>query len=344
MMPNHSTIRTFVYLLLILAGLNACSWIDRIRPAETPTQTVQPTITATPQPKPLGSPENPVVQGIVLPMENDESVEAGNTLAGRLSSASGYTLQTRYFEDYPALLDEMDMGRVHLAWLPPLTYIYAGEQGFAQVVLLTNHFGVYFYGTQFLANADSGFTSYFDPDLNNILADAEMALQQFSGRIPCFVDLSSPSGYLLPAGLLAENSIELQPAVITQSHTAVIRALYVKGICDFGVTFAVSGDPRTSTSLQDLPDIIHRIPILWKTGAVIPNLSLSILPEIPQEMRDQLVKSYLEVTNNKDGSQLLTAALDYDVQELKAVDDDAYSALREAIIALSLETGILIGK
>lgn len=337
-------------LLILLSSLfgivmlGACSILIS-KPQPTPTATASTFLfTPTPQPKPLGDAENPVIQGIVTQEENQSLTEAGAAFADQLKVFTGYTFQTRFFKDYPALLREMEQGRLHLAWLPPMTYIYAQQEGFAQVIFLTNHFGVFQYGSQFLANTDSGFIPYFDPALGVNVADAATALQQFTARQPCYVDPTSPSGYILPASLLKASTIETLPGAMLQNHTAVIRALYIKDICDFGVTFAISGDPRTSANLQDLPDVADRIQIIWRSEAMIPNTCLSLLPEIPEEMRTNIINAYQEVAKTEDGLKLISTALQYDVQGLHQTDSSVYVPLQDALKILETDPAVLIGR
>ncbi|NPV76999.1 MAG: PhnD/SsuA/transferrin family substrate-binding protein [Anaerolineae bacterium] len=330
--------------LFIVMTFGACSIL--VSDSQSLVTTAPPTFipTTTIQPKPLGDAENPVVQGIVSQGENQLLTEAGVALSDLLKATTGYTFQTRFFEDYPTLLNEMDQGKIHLAWFPPVTYIYAHQEGFAQVVFLTNHFGVFQYGFQFLANIDSGFIPYYDPALGVNVADATTALQQFAARQPCYVDPTSPSGYILPASLLRASAIDTLPGAMLQNHTAVIRALYIKDICDFGVTFAVSGDPRTSANLQDLPDVTDRIQIIWRSDAVIPNTNLSVLPEIPDEMRTSIITAYQEVARSENGLNLLSTTLQYDVQGLRQFDDSVYTPLMDALKTLETNPATLIGR
>jgi len=111
---------------------------------------------------------------------------------------------SQVFSSYHDLISALEGGSVQISWLPPLTYIYAYQNNAADVALVTNHFGVYQYGSQFLANSDSHFQSYFDPTHKSGYRYEAKALAQFKGLRPCWVDLQSPSGYLVPASLLLE--------------------------------------------------------------------------------------------------------------------------------------------
>jgi len=98
--------------------------------------------------------------------------------------------------------------------------------------------------------------------------------------------------------------VDYQPGVVTQSFTSVVRALYIKGICDYGVTFAYSGDPRTSSEvLQDLPDALNKVIIIWRSDPIIPNLNLSFIPSIPKEIRDNIVSALQDLVITGQGKK-----------------------------------------
>ncbi len=314
----------------------------------TPTLTLTPTFppTLTPTPLPLGSPENPYVIGLVSESEDPQISAAAAELAQQLAQVTGKSTSGRTFISYRQMLESMEKGQVHVAWMPPLTYLYASDQGVASVILLTNIFGVYQYGTQFMANVSSGFTPYYDPISGLSSADAATALQQFQGLRPCWVEPQSAAGYILPAGLLQVNNYPVQAPVLTQTHTAVVRALYIKGICDFGATFSVSGDPRTASNVQqDLPDAMNRVLIIWRSDASIPNINLSVYARMPEGDRQALTNAFLDIGKTAEGKALLSLSSgNFQIEEVKAVSDDLYNPLREVVDALDLNLRELIGK
>jgi phosphonate transport system substrate-binding protein len=314
----------------------------------TPTLTLTATFppTVTPTPVPLGSPENPFVIGLVAEFEDPQMNSAADELARQISAIAGVNVSGLVYPSYPALIDAMGRGSVHIAWMPPLTYLHASRRGLAEVALLTNHFGVYLYGTQFLANVESNFTPYFDPISGLSSEDAFTALAQFQGLRPCWVDSQSASGYIAPAGLLRMNEVDVLPAVLTQSHTAVVRGLYIKGICDFGATFSISGDPRTASAVQqDLPDIMNRIYIIWRSEAIIPNLNLSFLAGLSEADRQTMVNAFLELGQTPEGRSLMSlSAGHYQIEEVRAVNDDLYDPLRDTVEALDINLSEMIGK
>ncbi len=315
-----------------MVAISGCSMPAAFSATSTPLPTQTPIASPTPEPKPLGDPQNPILLGAAV-TGYDESL---SQLAALLSEKTGYTVSAKSYPDLTALTAEMQSGVIQIAWLPPLPYLYAHEQGYANILVISNHFGVFNYGAQFLVNADSGFTLFYDPVSGANTAEAGSALQQLAGKKPCWINPASPSGYAVPAGMLKKLNIPFTTGAFLQDHSAVIRALYVKNICDFGVTFAISGDPRTSTAVSDLRDVLFRVPILYRTDPVIPNDGIAILPELPEDMRLKLMVAFLEIIKTPEGRTLVSTAFQYDVQDFMAVEHQVYAPLEELI-----KTGIL---
>jgi phosphonate transport system substrate-binding protein len=322
-------------------------------PSYTPTRTKTPLqltrtstrTTPTLTPIPLGRPGNPLVISFISEKLDPVVRTNAGLVAAQLAKLTGFTIESEISPNYQWTFKGMQEGAVHMAWLPPLTYIYAQKQGNAQVVLLASHYGVYTYSTQFLANASSGFRKYYDSDKMQTTSPALVSLLQFKGKTPCWAEMGSPSGYLVPLGLLMQNNISVNPGVYTNSPTAVIRALYIKGICDFGVTYANSGDPRTSSAVQqDLPDVIDKVGIIWMSDTIIPNLNFSVLPDLPENVRVKLIQGMLDLVKTDDGKKNLSAANAYDIQNLKPVEDSLYNPLRKIVEITGADLSTFLGK
>ena len=336
-----------VLILIALFFLASCQGSAPVMtPGPIHTLTPTATLTPTPTPMPLGSPQNPLIMGVVSSSPDLPLDQPAQALAKKLTTASKISVSARVFIGYRELLDSMAAGETHIAFLPPLTYLYASKRGLAESALLTNHFGVFSYGSQFIANASSGFKVYYDPLNGKNSAGSDVALAQFADKIPCWVDKESTSGYILPAGLLAANNVNTGQPAFTQSHASVVRTLYIKGVCDFGATFAISGDPRTASSvLNDLPDALTRIPIIWKTDALIPNLNISYLAGLQTEIRTALTSAFLDIASTADGRMMISnAAGGYEIEAIKPIEDPIYDPLRAFLDALNLDVSTLVGK
>jgi phosphonate transport system substrate-binding protein len=331
-----------IICLILCLNLFACQ-----TPSDADNQasaTPEPTPTSTPEP--LGSQNNPIILGLVPNDNLPDQASQAVTLAEQVSDLAGFTVIILVVDDYDVLLTEMQAGNVQLAFLQPMTYLAAHQNELADVALLSNHYGVYYYGAQYLANVESGFSSYFDSATNLNTADSIVALNQLGEMKPCWADPTSISGYILPAGILAQNGVSVAKGATLLSQTAIIRALYIKGVCDFGVTFAISGDPRTSSAvINDLPDVRERVMVIWQTDPVIPNLNLSYTPSLPAELQPALTQAFLDLARTEEGKALLTAATgDYEIQDFRVVDDSVYDPLRDAVSALGYDIYSALGK
>ncbi len=305
----------------------------------------EPLFQPTPSDIPLGQPGNPLILGVVTTEENLDQLDSSLLFVEQLSELTGYSMDVLGVNSTTELLNGMQVGAIHMAWMQPFTYILASRREYARVTLVTKHFGVYAYGTQFLANVNSDIIPYFDTTTNTNTAEAAEALSQFADLRPCWVDPLSASGYVVPAGTLALQEVPTLPALFMQSHTAVVRGLYVQGICDFGATYAVYGDPRTASVIQDdLPDVMQRVVVVWKSGEVIPNLNFSFQSEVPEEMIEAVTETLMDYVLSQDGLDAVNAAAGYEIEDLKQVDDSFYDPLRELLQYSRVNLRTLVGK
>jgi phosphonate transport system substrate-binding protein len=342
----NARILKILLILLIMLIVIGCVMSA---PSSTPTPKIKGTPTrhptSTPTPQPIGSAANPLTIAFIDDPSSPNFKANTQALIDKISQLTKYKVQAVIINNYPDLLDKMKSGVVNVSWLPPLTYIYAKNKGIARVLFLINHFGVYEYGTQFLVNSNGGFKPYFDPLTEKNSGQAGDALKQFQGKRPCWVDPTSASGYILPLGILAENQIGVLQGVFTQNHSSVVRSLYLNGICDFGATFSYSGDPRTSSAVQqDLPDVLTRVPVIWQSDPVIPNTNVSINPKLSKDITSNISDAFLEIIKTPEGKKLISDALNYDVQGFLPVNDDAYTPLEKASNILGIDIQTMIGK
>ena len=325
--------------MVVFALLSGCSpknIVVQETPVITqPTNTPQPT--RIPTANPIGSLENPIIIAHMVESNSDSIQNLGQPLIENLILATGLEIQYVVYDDAKQAFSDLRNDKIHFIWLQPLTYLAAYQRDLILPLFVTNHYGIFSYGTQFLANRSSGYVQYYDPATNQNTTTEEFALKQFDGKRPCWTDPSSLSGTIVPFGILAKNGIQFLPPAYLQNHPAVVRALYIKGICDFGATFAYSGDPRTSSLiLGDLPDALDQIEILWRSEPIIPSLSFNASSNIPPEIISKLAESLLLISKQVDGPALLSESLNYDVQGLMPIDNEFYNELRALVQAANI--------
>ena len=331
---------------LWILSFSACGRATPVPTSTPPLQsTATPEPTRTPTPFPLASQENPLVLGIVSEMNDPKAAAAADDITAEIARITNFVITPKVYSSINSLMTDLQANKVHIVFLQPFTYIWANQKGLAQVILLTNHFGVYQYGGQFLTNVASKFTIYYDPAKDQNTADAVTALKQFDGKRPCWVDPTSAAGYVVPRGLLAMNGVKVKEGAMTQNYTSVVRALYITGICDFGVTFATTGDPRTSTAVtQDLTDVMNRIVVIYKIDPIIPNLNISLHSSLPKVMREDLTFAMQSLVRTEKGKASLSTATAYEIKDLKPIEDPFYDPLRAVFKQAGASLDTLLGK
>ncbi len=304
-----------------------------------PTDSTVSPVRPTPTSAPLGTQENPLVLALIPAMAPEGTrVEAGKTFAAQLAEETGYTFVVVVPESYANLVEAFGRGNVHLAVLNPYAYALAYQKGYVSAAFAGSKDGQKTYGAQFIARADAGFTSYYDARAQANTAEAATALAQFRDKKPCWSDTVSPSGYVIPAGLLAYHDIQTRPAAFVQGQPTVARAVYVGGICDFGATYI---DARTFPALRDaFPDILEQVNIIWQVPAIIPHDALVMAKSLPPEIAAALQTALFRLTGMQAGRQALRSA--YGIDEWEAVTDAFYADFRLYLEAAPVELETLL--
>lgn len=265
----------------------------------------------------LGTEDNPIVMSFVPSGDTEEIIASGDALAERLAEETGLTIVANVGTDFAAVREAMGAGQAHIGWLNTFNYVLANEKFGVDVGLVTERFGATFYNGQINVNADSGIQS---------LSDLE-------GKVMCWVDPNSTSGYIIPRIMLAASGVDPDSAfaqtVEAGSHNNVITQVY-NGDCDAGATFV---DARGSVE-DDLPDVKDKVLVL-ATTTDIPNDSVAFIEDFPEEMREEIVNGLLAIAASEEGQEILNNL--YSIAGLQEADDSFYDGFRADLSAAGID-------
>jgi phosphonate transport system substrate-binding protein len=251
-------------------------------------------------------------------------VDAGKAFAEQLSEITGYTFVAVAPESYAKLVQALGNGNAHVAVLSAYAYALAYREGFANAAFARVEAGEKAYGAQFIAHADADLKSYYDAYKGENTADASTALSQFREKKPCWPDEVSLSGYIVPAGMLAQNQIPLRTPAILQGQPTVVRAVYVGGICDFGATYI---DARSFPAvLDEYPDVANEVVVIWRIPPIIPYEVFTISRKLPPEIILAISDALFRITGMQAGRLVLGQA--YGIEEWERVTDAFYDEFR----------------
>lgn len=223
--------------------------------------------------------------------------------------------------DYTGLIEAMRNQNADVAFLPPFAYVQAEERANVEVLLKAIRDGSESYVAQYNVAADSEFDSIDD------LVEAE-------GLVWAFTDYTSTSGYLFPAQQLMDLGIEDLDSQFTLidvgAHDSALLSV-LDGQADFATTFE---DARVRLE-DEIPDIYDQIRVIGTTEE-IPNATLSVRSELPEELKERIAEAFLNMNDDPEMLEVLedvynwegfapAQSSDYDVVR------DVYSQFEELI-------------
>jgi phosphonate transport system substrate-binding protein len=256
----------------------------------------------------LGTEDNPVVMSFVPSGDTEDIIASGDQLAQMVSDLAKVVVVAEVGTDFAATREAMGAGKAHIGWLNTFNYVLANEKYDIDVGLVTERFGSSTYRGQINVNADAGIGSVAD----------------LKGKVMCWVDPNSTSGYIIPRIMLAANGLDpdndFAKTVEAGSHNNVITQVY-NGDCDAGASY---DDARGSVE-DDLPDVKDKVLILDYTTD-IPNDSVAFIKDFPPEMRTAIVNALLEISGTEEGVAALNNL--YSIAGLAAAEDSFYDAFR----------------
>jgi phosphonate transport system substrate-binding protein len=333
-----------LFLILSLAILGCSSPVQLILGTPTPISTAAATqiptaVQATSIPPELGTERNPLILALSpSPRSSADAIAAGEVIAAFIESRTGYRLVTVAPSSETVLVEALGKGNAHIASLSPFGYLLARKNESVTVILSSLRGGQAFYGAQFIANREGGFTSYYDAERDENTAEAIEALKQFQDKKPCWSDTTSPSAYVIPLGLLTQSQVQVKDAAFLEGQLNVVRAVYADDICNFGATFI---DARELPSLEaDYPDVMDRVVVIWRVPKVIPYENISLSNSLPIEMRRVIQRAFIDLILTPEGKAAVQTV--YGMDEIQITEDAMYDVFAAYAKASGLDLADLI--
>jgi phosphonate transport system substrate-binding protein len=240
--------------------------------------------------------------------DTQDIIVSGDAIAEMIAERTGLVVEANVGTDFAAVREAMGAEQAHIGWLNTFNYILASETYGVDVALVTQRFGATYYNGQINVNAEAGIEE---------IADLE-------GKVMCWVDPNSTSGYIIPRIMLAANGInpdeDFAETLEAGSHDNVIIQVY-NGECDAGATFV---DARTNVE-EDFPDVNEVVEVL-ATTTDIPNDSVAFISSFPEDMRQQIVDALLDIASTEEGQEALNTL--YSIEGLQEADDSFYDGFR----------------
>jgi phosphonate transport system substrate-binding protein len=297
-------------------------------------------VTPLPPTAELGLAENPLILALAPSANSPEQINAAHEIAAQLMERTGYVIVTIVPDSYADLVDALENGNAHIVLLDPLSYALAYQKDLVRAQFAVVNDGKTKYGMQFLAPRRGGYISYFDNDIGENTTDIKTALAQFNDKKSCWSDETSPSGYVIPLGLLNQAQVQTRPAAFVGGQTTVVRSLYIGGICDFGASYI---DARKFPSLEnEYPDLVEQVIVVWRTPEIIPYEVLSFSTQMPQPMRDLFNSLIPAIFQTDAGNAAFKTA--YNIDALQGVNDGDFKDFHVIVEESRVDLVLMIRK
>jgi ABC-type phosphate/phosphonate transport system substrate-binding protein len=232
-----------------------------------------------------------------------------------------------------ALIESLTKGNAHIAVLSPYGYVIAREDNLVSAILARVKDGHTFYGAQIIVNREKDFTAYFDEVRIENTTDVVTALKQFQEKKACWSDEISPSGYVVPLGLLNQSQVQIRSGAFLEGQPNVVRAVYADDICDFGATFI---DARINPILEeDYPDVMDKVVVVWRIPEIIPYENISMATSLPIEMRRVIQRAFIDLMISPEGKTAMQTVYGFD--EMQPIEDVAYEEFISYVFASGLD-------
>jgi phosphate/phosphite/phosphonate ABC transporter binding protein len=270
----------------------------------------------------LGTEDSPIIWVLVPSQDTQAVISGAEEIAAAVEEQTGLIVEPLVTSDFTGAVEAMCSGEAHLGALNTFNYVLANARGCAEVALASERFGTTFYQGQVITREDSGITSVAD----------------LAGKTFCRPDPTSTSGWVIPSITMQAEGLDpeadLAEIIDVGGHDAVVISVY-NGDCDAGATFV---DARTNVE-EDFPDVMDVVTVIAES-VPIPNDTISFVPDLPEEVRDQIVGVFLDLASTEEGLAILNEV--YSWSGMQEVGDDFYDGFRQQLEAAGIDVQQLI--
>lgn len=222
----------------------------------------------------LLNPEPEPLIMVVIPAEAELlTKEQFAPLIDYLTEKIGQTVELMAVADYTAVVEAMKYGHADIARFGPFNYVLATQEADVEAVAVA-------------IKKKTGKPNY------RAFLIAQEVITDFNGRTMAYVDISSASGYLIPATYIQANNIELGEVFFAGSHSAVIEAIK-NGTVELGAV----ADNRYYVALEEGVITEGEIVIVWESE-LIPNSPVAVQKSMDAELKQRVIEAFLSAPKN----------------------------------------------
>lgn len=248
-----------------------------------------------------------------VPSQNAKTLDAKvKPLQQLLSKELGIPVKVHIATNYNTMVEALKSKKVDVAFISPVSYTIAHDQGAADVLLKSKGYLVDDKG-----DPTSKLVDYYRSQIVVRQNSHLQTLEDLKGKKVGLQDPESTSGYIYPMASLKKVHIHQNDIKIAQikGHDQALIAL-LNGDVDAVATYQ---DARADLK-RDYPNIYKDTKVIYRTEK-IPNDTISVRSDMDQQWKTKISNAFLEMSKTKKGQTILTDIYGHQGYE-KAKDSD----------------------
>jgi len=277
---------------------------------------------------PLGTESNPVKVFLIPSVDAQMLKDKAKDLKKALEDSTGYAIKLSVPSSYIAVVEAFGTKKADVAVMNTFGYLLANAKYDVEARLMVTRFGRDSYKSQIIVHKDSPMKT----------------IEDLKGKKFAFVDPASASGHILAKDLLKKKKIKLGQETFAQKHDSVVTMVYQKQV-DAGATFY--SPPTKDGAIQDarrlvktqFPDVADKVKILTLTDA-IPNDPIIFRGQMETEMKDKLVKAFVDYLKTPEGIKTFENL--YLVDGVIEIDDSVYAPVKKLLGGLGIKAESMV--
>ncbi|WZY00696.1 phosphate/phosphite/phosphonate ABC transporter substrate-binding protein [Bacillus sp. FSL W7-1360] len=256
-----------------------------------------------------------------VPSQNAETLEAtAKPLEDLLEKELGIPVEVGMSTDYTAVTTALGAKQIDVGFLPPNAYVEAKKQGYAEVILQSQRFGV---NPEDGSPTDELVDSYKAQIVVQADSDIE-TIEDLKGKTIAFQNSSSAGGYVWPAASMLDAKVDPRTdvnAVVIPGHDSALLSL-LNGEVEAAATFQ---DARNLLK-DDYPTVFEETRVIATTKN-IPNDTISVRSDMSEKWKDKIAEAFIAIGQDEEGKKIIDAV--YTHQGYTRSKDANFNIVRE---------------
>ena len=233
-----------------------------------------------------------------VPSQNNQILEAKiKPLQKVLSKELGIPVKVHISTNYNTMVEALKSKKIDVAFISPVSYVIAHDQGAAKVLLISKGYLVDNQG-----NKTNQLVDYYRSQIVVKKNSKIKNLKDLEGKKIGLQDVESTSGYIYPLANIEKIGITKNNLQIQQlkGHDQALISLINNDI-DAAATYQ---DARADLK-KDYPKIYKNTKVIYRSDK-IPNDTISVRSDMSQSWKTKISDAFINISKTKKGKKVIS--------------------------------------